>query len=277
MTHITQRALVCCLLILPSLVHPLPSVSSAQPTRLPLLSSPAAYGLQPYDDISKLVRMPKNHLGPPCPPSMALADCFRQKWRAQSNERYGLHCMHVDGARQPSLVSVNVNLWHWWRQRLASKWKHGMGAGVIVRGEWRKREEYVRNLTTLLTTLRAQLPYTGLWALHTSVLPVYKRTGPPSASGGSNSSGGSDGGGEAEAEGTGQRRRRASRVDIQHVALANAAIRSVAREQHLGLADWQSMLHLGWPREMVLADDLHPRRTSNTFIGNIYLHALAVL
>ena len=80
-----------------------------------------------------------------------------------------------------------------------------------------------------------------------------------------------------KAEGTGQRRRRASRVDIQHVALANAAIRSVAREQHLGLADWQSMLHLGWPREMVLADDLHPRRTSNTFIGNIYLHALAVL
>lgn len=228
----------------------------------------AAYADDPYpgEQISKLVGMPRNHL-PPCQPDDPLATCYMKKWLGQNNSRFGLGCMREGSARQPLLVVVNVNMWYWWKLKQKPKHRNGPDREVIVNGEWRQREAFKRNLTTLIHQLRSLVtPDASLLALHTTVLPIYRHMTnvssrlPPGAQ-----------------RHTPRVKRKAARVDLQNVAMGNAAIRGLSREMGLGLADWESMLHLGWPRELVLFDDLHPRRSVNTFLAQLWLHALSVL
>ena len=135
-------------------------------------------------------------------------------------------------------------VWYWWKLKQAAKLK-----GVLARGEWRQREAFKRNLTTLIEQFRAAItPDASLIALHTSVLPACCHPSNTSAC-----------------------------ADLEQVAFGNAAIRSLAHEKQLGLMDWDSMVHLGWPRELILFDDVHPRRSVNTYFAQLWLHALAVL
>ena len=221
----------------------------------------AAYGVHPYGPIPQ---QPARFL-PRCDGS--LDDCYGKKWAEQNNERYGLGCMvrpepaaraleQAKGprARQPDLVMVNVNLWYWWRLKFYGK--RGGGGGASRLDEWRLRgrRSFEANLTALVHSLRMRLPETALWALHTSVLPVSGH----------------------------------ARVSLGQVAQTNAAIRAVARAAErdgaergiagrLALFDWEQILHLGWSRQSVLADDIHPRAPFNTAVGGVYLDALAAL
>ena len=157
-----------------------------------------------------------------------------------------------------------------------------------------QRAGFLRNLSTMADTLRSILPGTALWALHTTALPLYSlkaRGATPRAEGAAVNifAGGTDSamqatggahGNAKNASGGGHLPRRKAprrRMELEQVALTNAAIASLARARGMALADWASMLHLGWPRDLVLADDIHPRRTVNSAFANVYLHALAML
>jgi hypothetical protein len=72
--------------------------------------------------------------------------------------------------------------------------------------------------------------------------------------------------------------REKSRVSADKLAFTNSWLRYVAWEMgDVALVDWDRMLHTGWPRESVLADDMHPLFFFNHAMANIYLNAVSKL
>eukprot|EP00966_Prymnesium_polylepis_P004465 102665-Prymnesium_polylepis.1 len=106
-------------------------------------------------------------------------------------------------------------------------------------------------MTRFVSHMRHLLGEVSVWALHTSVLPI----GPGSWYKPSKHS-------------------LKARMPLPKIAMLNAAIREVAHQLQLGLADWEQMVHLGWERSAVLYDDIHPLKPINDAFGNIYLNAL---
>ena len=109
---------------------------------------------------------------------------------------------------------------------------------------------YKTNLSVMVTELQHMLPCTRVWAMHTNPLshkagdtnpwPVgYRSLGDPDGK-------------------VFQR----VRVIPSRVAHTNSWIRQASTELGIGLADWDQMLGMQWPRSSVLGDDGN-RRESN--------------
>jgi hypothetical protein len=133
-------------------------------------------------------------------------------------------------------------------------------------------EAFKVNLTKFVATMQDVLPAVRVWALHTSVQP--RVSGEVQAAAKGTGMGLSGMGARVGLE---ARVTRTSLAGLDQVTRVNTATRTVARQMQIGLADWEAMVHLGWPRDAVLFDAHIPRRNVLNAVGVVYLNALAAL
>ena len=77
--------------------------------------------------------------------------------------------MHEGGAKQPDIVSLNVNMWYWFRKSKERASRDG-GAELGNAG-WADRATFVRNLTAMVGALRRWLPEASVWTVPCLTLP----------------------------------------------------------------------------------------------------------